>query len=206
LFDEIVALGFDRSYATFTRQLRARRLRPPCEACRPAKGRPVAVIDHPAGEETQWDWVDLPDPPTAWGWGSNASLFVGALAHSRRWRGVLAESKDQPHTIDALDQITRQLGGLTRVWRSIGWRTTDCSQYPLGRSNYVARVSKSQGHHLPRCRRTAARCPGTMRQTVPKRHTSDSNTRQSPARSNARTQMHRNSVPTIRLASLLLTR
>ena len=44
-------------------------------------------------------------------------MFVGALAHSGRWRGCLAESKDQPHTIDALDQITRALGGLTRVWR-----------------------------------------------------------------------------------------
>ena len=117
LFDEIVVLGFNRSYPTFTRQLRARGLRPACEACRPAKGRAVAVIDHPPGEETQWDWVDLPDPPTGWGWGANASLFVGALAHSGRWRGQLAESKDQPHTIDALDRITRALGGLTRVWR-----------------------------------------------------------------------------------------
>ena len=67
--------------------------------------------------KTQWDWLDLPDPPSSWGWGSNASLFVGALAHSGRWRGVLAESKDQPHVIDALDQVCRTLGGLTRVWR-----------------------------------------------------------------------------------------
>jgi hypothetical protein len=44
-------------------------------------------------------------------------LFVGALAHSGRWRGRLAESKDQAHTIDALDQITRALGGVSRVWR-----------------------------------------------------------------------------------------
>jgi hypothetical protein len=44
-------------------------------------------------------------------------LFVGALAHSGRWRGRLCESKDQPHVIDALDQITRILGGLSRVWR-----------------------------------------------------------------------------------------
>ena len=117
LFDEVVDLGFDRSYPTFTRQLRLRSLRPHCERCSAAKGRPVAIIDHPAGEETQWDWVDLPDPPASWGWGANASLFVGALAHSGRWRGCLAESKDQPHTIDALDQITRTLGGLTRVWR-----------------------------------------------------------------------------------------
>ena len=117
LFDEIVVLGFDQSYPTFTRQLRIRELRPHCESCSAAKGRPVAIIDHPPGEETQWDWVDLPDPPAAWGWGTNASLFVGALAHSGRWRGRLAESKDQPHTIDALDQITRALDGLTRVWR-----------------------------------------------------------------------------------------
>jgi len=117
LFDEVVELGFDQSYPTFTRQLRLRNLRPHCERCHAAKGRPVAIIDHPAGEETQWDWVDLPDPPAAWGWGANASLFVGALAHCGSWRGCLAESKDQPHTIDALDQITRNLGGLTRVWR-----------------------------------------------------------------------------------------
>jgi transposase len=117
LFDEVVGLGFDRSYPTLTRQLRLRGLRPHCEACTAVTGRPVAIIEHPAGEETQWDWVDLPDPPAGWGWGANASLFVGALAHSGRWRGVLAESKDQPHTIDALDRITRALGGLTRVWR-----------------------------------------------------------------------------------------
>jgi len=117
LFDEIVALGFEQSYPTFTRQLRLRQLRPACEACAAAKGRPVAVIEHRPGDETQWDWVDLPDPPAAWGWGSNASLFVGALAHSGRWRGQLCESKDQPHTVDALDQIARRLGGLTRVWR-----------------------------------------------------------------------------------------
>ena len=117
LLDELRPLGFTQSYATLTRQIRERGLRPACEACRPAKGRPVAIIEHPAGEETQWDWVDLPDPPTAWGWGTTASLFVGALSHSSKWRGRLAESKDQPHTIDALDQITRALGGVTRVWR-----------------------------------------------------------------------------------------
>lgn len=117
LLDELRPLGFAQSYATLTRQIRVRGLRPACEACRPAKGRPVAIIEHPSGEETQWDWVDLPDPPPSWGWGTTASLFVGALSHSSKWRGRLAESKDQPHTIDALDQITRALGGVTRVWR-----------------------------------------------------------------------------------------
>jgi len=40
-------------------------------------------------------------------------LFVGALAHSVKWRCWQAESKDQPHTIDTLDQIPRALGGFT---------------------------------------------------------------------------------------------
>jgi len=117
LFDEVLELGYDRSYPTFTRQLRARGLRPACEPCRPAKGRPVAVIEHPPGEETQFDWLELPDPPAAWGWGSKAFLLVGALAHSGRWRGVLAESSDQPHVIDGLHRISAGLGGLTRSWR-----------------------------------------------------------------------------------------
>ncbi len=117
LFDELVALGFEQSYQTLTRQIRDRGLRPACEACRPAHRRPVAVIEHPPGEETQWDWVELPDPPAAWGWGRSAFLFVGALSHSGKWRAVLAESMDQPHVIDALDRVSRNLGGLTGVWR-----------------------------------------------------------------------------------------
>jgi transposase len=117
LFDELTALGFAQSYQTLTRQIRVRGLRPACESCRPAKDRPAAVIDHPPGEETQWDWVELPNPPAAWGWGRSACLFVGALSHSGKWRGRLAESMDQPHVIDGLDRVTRDLGGLSGVWR-----------------------------------------------------------------------------------------
>jgi transposase len=117
LFDELVELGYDRSYPTLTRQLRVRGLRPACEPCAPAKGRAVAVIEHPPGDETQWDWLELPDPPAGWGWGSRAYLLVGALAHSGRWRGVLCPSMDQPHLVEALDRVVRALGGLTRAWR-----------------------------------------------------------------------------------------
>ena len=120
LFDEVVGLGYDRAYSTFTRQLRARKLRPACEPCVPARGRPTAVIDHPAGEETQWDWVELPDPPAAWaaaGYGCKAFLLVGALAHSGRWRGVLCSSMEQPQLIDAQHRVSAGLGGLTRSWR-----------------------------------------------------------------------------------------
>ena len=117
LFDEVVELGYDRSYPTFTRQIRARALRPHCEPCSATKGRPAAVIEHPPGEETQWDWVELPDPPEHWGWGKNAHLLVGALGHSGRWRGALAPAEDQAHLVAGLDKITRKLGGLTKTWR-----------------------------------------------------------------------------------------
>jgi transposase len=118
LFDEVVALGYGLSYPSFTRGLRARDLRPACEPCRPAKGRPVAIIDHPAGVETQWDWLELPSPPGHWdGYRSKAYLLVGALSHSGAWRGVLCESDDQAHLIDALHRVAVKLGGLTREWR-----------------------------------------------------------------------------------------
>ena len=77
----------------------------------------MAVIEHPPGDETQWDWAELPDPPMRWGWGSKACLLAGALAHSGRWRGWLSASMDQPHLIAGLDRVTRALGGLTAAWR-----------------------------------------------------------------------------------------
>jgi hypothetical protein len=118
LFDEVVALGFALSYQSFTRGLRARQLRPACEPCRPAKGRPVAIIDHPPGIETQWDWLELPDPPGHWdGYRGKAFLLVGALSHSGKWRGTICESDDQAHLIDAMHRVAVKLGGLTRDWR-----------------------------------------------------------------------------------------
>lgn len=117
LFDEVVDLGYERSYPTFTRLVRDRQLRPHCEPCSATSGRAAAVIEHPPGEETQWDWLELPDPPEHWGWGKTAHLLVGALAHSGKWRGTLAGSEEQAHLVDALDATVRKLGGVTKVWR-----------------------------------------------------------------------------------------
>jgi transposase len=117
LFDELLALGFVLSYQSLTREIRNRELRPVCTACAGATGRVNAVIEHPPGAETQWDWLELPDPPPSWGWGKTAHLLVGSLAHSGKWRAVLSPSEDQPHLIDALDRITRALGGVTHAWR-----------------------------------------------------------------------------------------
>lgn len=117
LFDEVRALGYGGGYSSFTRALRTRRLRPHCEPCRASRGRDHAIIAHPPGAETQFDWLELPDPPAAWGWGDKAFLLVGALSASGRWRAVLAESTDQAHLVEALDGVTRRLGGCTRRWR-----------------------------------------------------------------------------------------
>jgi transposase len=117
LFDELTGLGFAGSYPSLTAAIRTHGVRPHCEPCAASKGRDAAIISHPAGEETQWDWVELPDPPVSWGVGGQAHLLVGSLAHSGQWRAVLAESEDFPHLIEALDRVTRKLGGLTRRWR-----------------------------------------------------------------------------------------
>lgn len=117
LCDELEDLGYAMSYQTLTRQIRDRKLRPICQACLTATERPNAVIEHPAGEETQWDWLDLPNPPASWGWGSMAHLFVGTLACSGKWRGVLASEMTQARVVDGLDRVCRGLGGVSRVWR-----------------------------------------------------------------------------------------
>ena len=117
LCDELEDLGYSMSYPTLTRHIRSRNLRPVCQDCAHVTDRANSVIDHPPGAETQWDWLDLPNPPVSWGWGSMAHLLVGSLAHSSRWRANLAPAMTQPHLVDGLDRISRQLGGLTHTWR-----------------------------------------------------------------------------------------
>src|SRR5919106_3865355 len=95
LFDEIVALGYERSYQTFTRKLRERGLRPHCEPCSSSNGRAHVDIQHPPGAEIQWDWLELDDTP----WGEKAYVLVGALACSGRFRAWLSESDDQAHLV-----------------------------------------------------------------------------------------------------------
>lgn len=113
LFDEVVVLGYDRSYQTFTRQLRDRRLRPHCEPCSSSNGRAHVDIEHPPAEEIQWDWLELDDTP----WGAKAYVLVGALAHSGRFRAWFSDSDDQAHLVMGIDEVLRRLGGTARRWR-----------------------------------------------------------------------------------------
>ncbi len=150
LFDEVTGLGYDRSYPTFTRQIRTRNLRPHCEPCSATKGRANAPIEHPPGEETQWDWLELPDPPEHWGWGKTAHLLVGALAHSSRWRGHLAPAEQQPHLIAGLDAVARRLGGMTKKWR-FDRMTTVCHPESGKVTATFAAVAKHYGVQVAIC-------------------------------------------------------
>jgi transposase len=108
------------------------------------------VIEHPPGHETQWDWLELPDPPTGWGWDDKAHLLVGALACSGKWRGVLVEAEDQAHLVDGLDRVVRRLGGLTRRWRFD--RMATVCQPATGRlSASFAGVAKHYGVEVDIC-------------------------------------------------------
>lgn len=114
LFDEVVDLGYGCSYPSFARQLRLAGLRPHCEACRGVKGRETVEIDHPAGEEIQWDWFERRKAP----WGATMFVLLGTLSHAGRTRGQLAEATDHAHLVEAMDAVMRKLGGTARVWRT----------------------------------------------------------------------------------------
>ncbi len=113
LFDEVAALGYAQSYPTLVRKIRHRGLRPSCGACSGTRGGAAAIIDHPPGEECQWDWTELRDTP----WGSRAFVLVGVLSHSGRFRAWVTSSQDQPHLVEGIDAVLRRLGGTPRRWR-----------------------------------------------------------------------------------------
>ena len=114
LYDEVKRLGYPLSYPSFVRQVRVAGLRPDREACAGVKGRDTIEIDHPPGEEIQWDWFERRNAP----WGGTAYVLLGTLPHSGKVRGVLAEKMDQAHLIEAIDEVLRRLGGTPRVWRT----------------------------------------------------------------------------------------
>jgi len=115
LFDEVCQLGYEQAYPTFTRKLRERGLRPRCEACEGVKGRATVDIEHPPGEEIQWDWLELGVCP--WDPSCEVFMLVGTLSHSSKARGWLCHSMDQAHLIEGIDAVLRRLGGTARVWR-----------------------------------------------------------------------------------------
>ncbi len=106
------------SYPSFARQIRVAGLRPHCEACQGVKGRDTIEIDHPAGEEIQWDWFERRNAP----WGATAYVLLGTLPHSGRIRGVVAEALDQAHLVEAMDKVMRRLEARRPCGAPTGWR------------------------------------------------------------------------------------
>jgi hypothetical protein len=83
--------------------------------CQQRGGRaPTFELEHPAGEEIQWHWLELPVTP----WGQPAFLLVGALSHSGRFRAVFCEQMTFGHLAEAMHQVLVGLGGTPRVWRT----------------------------------------------------------------------------------------
>ena len=89
LFEELVDLGFDRSYPTLVREIRELGLRPVCECCRAGGVKLTVGLEHEPGEELQLDWLELSETP----WGVKAYVLVGALSHSGRLRGCSARAR-----------------------------------------------------------------------------------------------------------------
>jgi transposase len=117
LHRELVDAGFGRAYTTLVGELRRLALRPVCLTCAHRRGDAVTTeIDHPAGEEIQWDWLELAaaDVP----WGEPAYVLVGALSHSGRFRGVFCEQMTFGHLAAAMHHVLVALGGTARVWRT----------------------------------------------------------------------------------------
>ncbi len=117
LHRELIEAGFARAYTTLVGELRRLELRPVCLMCAHRRGDQVTTeIDHPPGEEIQWDWLELGAADTPWG--EAAYVLVGALSHSGRFRGVFCEQMTFGHLAAAMHEILVALGGTPRVWRT----------------------------------------------------------------------------------------
>ena len=112
LLRELRPLGFERSYATLTRELRRLALRPVCLACSRESAATIEIL-HPPGDELQLDWKG----PLQTAWGEPAYLLVGALPYSGTIRAQLTDGISTGHLVDALDRLLRQLGGTPQAWR-----------------------------------------------------------------------------------------
>jgi len=117
LYRELVDAGFGRAYTTLVRELRRLELRPVCLVCAHRLGGQVTTeIDHFAGGEIQWDWLELSAADTPWG--EPADVLVGALAHSGRFRAVFCQAQSFGHLAGAAHQVLVALGGTPKVWRT----------------------------------------------------------------------------------------
>jgi len=162
LYRELVDAGLGRAYTTMIGELRRLELRPVCKVCAHRRGRAVTTdIEHPAGEEIQWDWLELPQTP----WGRPAYLLVGALACSGRFRAVFCEQMTFGHLAAAAHRILVALGGTTRVWRTD--RMATIVNPDTGRVTVdAAQLAKHYGVELAVCPPRRAQRKGVVERAI----------------------------------------
>ncbi len=164
LHRELVGAGLGRAYTTLVGELRRLELRPVCLVCAHRRGDTVTTeIDHPAGEEIQWDWLELAaeDVP----WGEAANVLVGALSHSGRFRGVFCEQMTFGHLAAAMHRVLVALGGSARVWRTDRMATVVSPQ--TGRiTPDAAALAKHYGTQIAVCPARRAQRKGVVEAAI----------------------------------------
>ncbi|HKQ60668.1 MAG TPA: IS21 family transposase [Candidatus Polarisedimenticolaceae bacterium] len=164
LHRELVDAGFERAYTTLVGELRRLQLRPVCLTCAHRRGDTVTTeIDHPAGEEIQWDWLEFAAADTPWG--EAAYVLVGALSHSGRFRGVFCEQMTFGHLAAAMHQVLVALGGTPRVWRTDRMATVVTPQ--TGRiTPDAAALAKHYGTQIAVCPARRAQRKGVVEKAI----------------------------------------
>jgi transposase len=115
LHRELAAEGFKHCYSSLVKEVRRLELRPICPSCKHCRDKaPTVEIDHPPGEEMQWDWLELEETP----WGRKAYVLVGVLSHSGRFRAAFCEQTTLGHLAAAIHPVLEGLGGSARSWRT----------------------------------------------------------------------------------------
>jgi transposase len=138
--------GYDGSYKSVRKSVRARYGRPPA--------RPFRRVETPPGAQTQSDWgefrqVDLGDPdgPTT------VYAFVMVLSHSRKEAVIWSRSMDQLAWHHVHNEAYRRLGGVAAVNRIDNLKTgivQGCGAW--GQINEQYRVyARAMGSHVDAC-------------------------------------------------------
>ena len=161
LYEELVGLGFDRSYPTLVREIRQLGLRPVCECCQAGAVKLTVGLEHEPGDELQLDWLELSETP----WGAKAYVLVGALSHSSRLRGVFSEGESFPHLAEALDGVLRRLGGSARSWRTDRMSTVVYPQSDRLRPEAAA-MAKHYGVRIAVCPPNRAQRKGVVEKAI----------------------------------------
>ena len=159
LLEEVRALGYGASYPTFVRRIRHGGLRPQCPGCSPQRAH--TDIEHPPGEEIQWDWLELRDTP----WGERAFVLVGVLPYSGRLRCWFSESMDQPHLVLGIHEVLVRLGGTARRWRTDRMATVVAPGTDRVQASFAA-VAKHYGAAVDVCPPRRPRRKGSVEKTI----------------------------------------